>query len=68
MKKVFRKIMKLSGTLLLAFMLSVCVVMGVAPVIPKRKEQYAIEMTVEQADKKEDVSKKQVQYREVSPE
>ena len=60
--------MKLSGTLLLAFMLSVCVVMGVAPIIPKRKEQYAIEMTVEQTDKKEDAAGKQALYREVSPE
>ena len=59
--------MKLSGTLLLAFMLSVCVVMGIAPVIPKRKEQYAIEMTVEQADKKDDAAETQVLYREVSP-
>ena len=68
MKKVIVKIMKLSGMLLFACMLSLCMVMGVAPVLPKRKEQYAIEMTVEQADKKEAAAKKQVQYREVSPE
>ncbi len=34
--------------LFFAFMLAVCVIVGVAPVIPKRKEQFAIEVKIEQ--------------------
>ena len=34
--------------LFFAFMLAVCMVMGIAPVIPKRKEQFAIEVKMEQ--------------------
>ena len=37
-------------------MLSVCSVLGVAPVFPKRKEQYSTEVKTETTEKKEDIS------------
>ena len=33
-------------------MFSICMVLGVVPIIPKRKEQPEIEIKVEEADKK----------------
>jgi hypothetical protein len=39
-------------------MFSVCMVLGVVPVIPKRKEQPEIEITMEETDEKEDMSNK----------
>jgi hypothetical protein len=38
-------------------MLAVCMVIGVAPVIPKRKEQFAIEVKIEEALKEEGSTK-----------
>ena len=40
--------------LFFAFMLAVCVIIGVAPVIPKRKEQFAIEVKMEQTQNEEE--------------
>ncbi len=40
--------------LFFAFMLAVCVIMGVAPVIPKRKEQFTIEVKMEQTQNEEE--------------
>jgi hypothetical protein len=40
------------------FMLAVCMVMGVAPVIPKRKEQFVIEIKMEETEKNEDTTLK----------
>jgi hypothetical protein len=40
--------------LLFAFMLAVCMFFGVAPVIPKRKEQFSVEIKMEEAEKEED--------------
>lgn len=40
--------------LFFAFMLAVCVIMGVAPVIPKRKEQFAIEAKMEQTQNEDE--------------
>ena len=34
--------------LFFAFMLAVCVIIGVAPIIPKRKEPFSIEVKIEQ--------------------
>ncbi|MEO6405825.1 MAG: hypothetical protein ABIO32_10070 [Ferruginibacter sp.] len=43
-----KKLIKFSGLLFFAFMLAICMVIGVAPVIPKRKEQFSIEVKMEQ--------------------
>ena len=37
--------------LLLAFMFAVCMVMGIASVIPKRKEPFEIEVKIEETEK-----------------
>ena len=39
--------------LFFAFMLAVCVVVGVAPVTPKRKEPFSIEVKMEQTQNKD---------------
>jgi hypothetical protein len=59
----FKKIMKFSGFLLFAILLSVCMVTGVAPVLPKRKEQVTIEIKMEAVEKKEDATEKVAEYR-----
>jgi len=42
--------------LLFGFMLAICIVMGVAPVIPRRKEQVAIEVKMEETTEKENTT------------
>jgi hypothetical protein len=51
--KWFKKILKLLGFFLFAILLSACLVIGVAPVLPKRKEQFAVEIKIEVVEKKE---------------
>jgi hypothetical protein len=48
---MLKKLMKFSGRLLIAFMFATCMVIGVVPVIPKRKEQFSIEIKMENAEK-----------------
>jgi hypothetical protein len=48
-----KKLFRLIGLLLFAIMLSVCMVAGVVPVLPKRKEQVDIEIKMEPEKKKE---------------
>ena len=52
--KSLKKICKLTGRIIFALMLSVCLVMGVAPVLPKRKESFAIEVQAEETEEEED--------------
>jgi hypothetical protein len=49
--KLLKKILQFSGRLLIAFMFAVCMVIGVVPIIPKRKEQFVIEIKIENAEK-----------------
>jgi hypothetical protein len=42
--------------LLFIIMLSVCSVIGVAPVFPKRKEQFSTEIKIDNTDKKENAA------------
>jgi hypothetical protein len=44
--------------LLFAFMFSVCMVLGVVPIIPKRKEQPEIEIKVEEREEHDNTLKK----------
>lgn len=46
-----KKCLKFSGQLLFACMFAACMVLGVVPIIPKRKEQFEIEIKMEQTDK-----------------
>lgn len=46
--------MKLTRILLFSFMFAVCMIIGVVPVIPKRKEQFAAEMKIESTENRED--------------
>jgi len=43
--------MRLFRIFLFAFMFAVCMVMGIAPVIPKRKESFQIEIKLEENEK-----------------
>jgi hypothetical protein len=36
-------------------MLSICSVLGVAPVFPRKKEQFNVEVKIESTEKKEDI-------------
>jgi hypothetical protein len=44
-------------------MLAVCMVIGVAPIIPKRKEQFAIEIKMEETEKKEKSTETNANFR-----
>ena len=46
--KFFKELKRFLMLLFFAFMLAVCVIIGVAPVIPKRKEPFSIEVKIEQ--------------------
>lgn len=46
LKKVFR----FSGILLIGLMFAVCMIVGVVPVLPKRKEQFVIETGIENTE------------------
>jgi type IV secretory pathway component VirB8 len=48
-----KQLMRLFRMALFGFMLAVCIVMGVAPVIPKRKEEFTVEIKMEETEKKE---------------
>lgn len=52
--KFIKKTMRFCRIFLFAFMFAVCMVMGIAPVIPKRKEQFAIEIKMEENKKELD--------------
>lgn len=42
-----KKVTRFLRIAIIGFMLAVCIVIGVAPVIPKRKEEYSIEIKIE---------------------
>ncbi len=42
--KMLKKITRFAGLLCIGFMFAVCMVLGVVPIIPKRKEQFEIEI------------------------
>jgi hypothetical protein len=49
--KMLKKILRFSGLLFIGFMFAVCMVVGVVPILPKRKEQFAIEIKMENVEK-----------------
>jgi hypothetical protein len=52
----FKKIVRFFRLVLFAFMLSVCMVLGIAPVLPKRKEEISIEIKIDRTEKKENTT------------
>lgn len=46
-----KKLTRILHRAFIGFILAVCIIMGVAPVIPKRKEQYSIEVKIEEKEK-----------------
>ncbi len=52
--KIIKKVLRLCRLFLFAFMFAVCIVLGIAPVVPKRKEQYEIEVKMHENDKQVD--------------
>ena len=62
MKKI-KTIIRFFRILLFAFMFAVCMVMGIAPVIPKRKEQFEIEIKVTDTESKEETEEKTAFYK-----
>lgn len=50
--KIIKKVIRFSRIFLFAFMFAVCLVMGIAPIIPKRKEQLEVEVKMEETEKK----------------
>lgn len=52
--KIFKRTLRFLRILIFAFMFAVCMVMGVAPVIPKRKVELTIEVIVEDSKENDD--------------
>jgi hypothetical protein len=52
----FKRMLRFFRMLIFGFMLAVCMVMGIAPVIPKRKEQFAIEIKMDKKEQDEDTT------------
>ena len=48
--KSIKKLMRLFRIFLFAFMFAVCTIMGISPVIPKRKEQFEIEVKMDEKE------------------
>lgn len=61
--KKIKPIIRFFRILLFAFMFAVCMVMGIAPVIPKRNEEFEIEIKVTDTESKEETDKKTAFYK-----
>jgi hypothetical protein len=53
--KTLNKVFRFCRLFLFAFMFAVCMVMGIAPIIPKRKEEQEIEIKIEEQIKKDNI-------------
>ena len=62
MKKI-KTLIRFFRILLFAFMFAVCMVMGIAPVIPKRKEEFEIEIKATDTENKEETKEKTAFYK-----
>ena len=61
--RLYKKLLQLAARIFIAFMFAVCVVLGVVPVIPKRKEQYDNEIKM---DNKEIITHNATDFRIVN--
>ena len=50
----FKRMARFLRLLLFSFLFAMCMVTGVVPFIPKRKEEIAVEMKIDVEEKKED--------------
>ena len=60
--RTLKTIAKLLRLLFFSFMFAICMVLGVVPVIPKRKEEYAVEIQIKASEKKEDEANKTTEF------
>ena len=60
--RTLKTIAKLLRLLFFSFMFAICMVLGVVSVIPKRKEEYAVEIQIEAFEKKEDEATKTTEF------
>ena len=49
--KILKGLLKFSAGLLIGIMFATCMLVGVVPILPKRKEQFAIEIKIENVEK-----------------
>jgi len=49
---MLKKLCLYAGRLLIACMFAICMVIGVVPIVPKRKEQFEIEVKLEETSTK----------------
>jgi len=49
---MLKKLCLYAGRLLIACMFAICMVVGVVPIVPKRKEQFEIEVKLEETSTK----------------
>ena len=49
--RMLKKMLKFSGMLLIGFMFAVSMVLGIVPIVPKRKEQFEIEVKMDEIEK-----------------
>jgi hypothetical protein len=49
--KILKKLVRVSRLLCFAFLFAMCMVLGVVPIMPKRKEQFDIEVKIELTEK-----------------
>jgi hypothetical protein len=52
--RMLKKMLKFSGMLLIGFMFAVSMVLGIVPIVPKRKEQFEIEIKMDKIEKYEE--------------
>ena len=62
--KFLRKLSKFLWLFFFAFMLAVCIFIGVAPIIPKRKEEFSIEVKMEQPQEENNTAYNNAQTQE----
>ena len=61
--KYIKRIFRFLRILLFAFMFSVCMVLGVIPIIPKRKEEVVDEIIIEETELKDDTKENVILFK-----
>jgi hypothetical protein len=61
--KILKKIVRFFRVLFFAFMFAVCMVMGIVPIVPKRKEECEIEIKIADTEKEEKAEEKIAFYK-----
>jgi hypothetical protein len=61
--KIFKKAVRFFRILFFAFMFAVCMVMGIVPIIPKRKKEFEIEVKIADTESEEKIEEKTAFYK-----